>query len=132
MHTADTFHSRLQSLLYLLVLAAAPVLAVDTQFMQGLGDTRYHHLEFEVVGRGYHLYVMLPDNYDSDDSMVYPTVYVLDGGGLSPLFSAYYRYLNFSEEIPDVIIVAISYGTDDFAEGVKAVSERRTAKFLGR
>ena len=117
MHTANTFHSRLQSLLYLLVLAAAPVLAVDTQFMHGLGDTRYHHLEFEVVGRGYHLYVMLPDNYDSDDSMVYPTVYVLDGGGLSPLFSAYYRYLNFSEEIPDVIIVAISYGTDDFAEG---------------
>jgi len=117
MKTPIFIHSRLQPLLCLLVLVAASAAAVDTQFMQGMGDTRYHHLESEVVGRGYHIYVMLPDGYDPEDSEEYPTVYVLDGGGLFPLFSAYYRYLNFGEEIPASIIVGISYGTDDFEQG---------------
>ena len=97
---------------------ASPVLAdVDAQFMQGLGDTRYHYTESESVGRGYHIYVMLPDDYDASAGDIYPTIYILDGGGLFPLFAAYYRYLNFGEEIPDSIIVGISYGSDTFAGG---------------
>jgi predicted alpha/beta superfamily hydrolase len=90
---------------------------VDVQFMQGLGDTHYHHVESETIGRGFHVYVMLPDGYDADAARTYPTVYVLDGGGLFPLFAAYYRYLNFGEEIPDSIIVGISYGSDTFEGG---------------
>jgi predicted alpha/beta superfamily hydrolase len=103
--------------LVLLIVYSTAAAAVDTQFMQGIGDTRYHHLESTVIGRGFHIYVMLPAGYAPEDSQEYPTVYVLDGGGLFPLFSAYYRYLNFGEEIPAAIIVGISYGTDDFAEG---------------
>ena len=64
MKTAISFHSRLQPLLHLLVFISAPAVAVDTQFMQGIGDARYHHLESAVIGRGYHIYVMLPDGYD--------------------------------------------------------------------
>ena len=104
-------------LLAFLLAFIMPAAASDTQFLQGIGDTRYHHLESEIVGRGYHIYVMLPDGYDAGDSKEYPTLYVLDGGGLFPLFSAYYRYLNFGEEVPDTIIVGISYGTDLFEEG---------------
>ena len=85
--------------------------------MQGLGDTRYHRVESENVGRGYHILVKLPDNYDGAAEKSYPTVYVLDGGALFPLFAAYYRYLNFGEEIPDSIIVGISYGSDSLEEG---------------
>lgn len=96
----------------------SPVFAsVDVQFMQGLGDTRYHYIESESVGRGYHTYVMLPDGYDTNADTTYPTIYVLDGGALFPLFAAYYRYLNFGEEIPDSIIVGISYGSDTFEGG---------------
>ena len=91
--------------------------AVDVQFMQGLGDTRYHHIESAAVGRGYHVYVMLPDGYDSTADDTYPTIYILDGGALFPLFAAYYRYLNFGEEIPDSIIVGVSYGSDTFEGG---------------
>jgi len=91
--------------------------AVDVQFMQGLGDSRYHHIESAAVGRAYHLYVMLPAGYDADADKTYPAIYVLDGGGLFPLFAAYYRYLNFGEEIPESIIVGISYGSDAFDEG---------------
>ncbi len=104
-------------LLAFLLAVSTPAAAVDTQFMQGIGDTRYHHIESEIVGRGYHIYVKLPDRYDEAVDTKYPTVYVLDGGALFPLFSAYYRYLNFGEEIPDSIIVGISYGTADFAAG---------------
>ncbi len=109
--------SRLAPLLYLLLAISAPAAAVDTQYMQGIGDARYHRFESEIVGRGYHIYVKLPEGYDDGNNIAYPTIYVLDGGALFPLFSAYYRYLNFGEEVPDSIIVGISYGTDSFEEG---------------
>lgn len=94
------------------LMASLPARAVDTQFMQGLGDVRYHHIESDIVGRGYHIYVKLPDDYDEAGELPYPTIYILDGGALFPLFAAYYRYLNFGEEIPGSIIVGISYGSD--------------------
>ncbi len=104
-------------LLQILLVISVPAAAVDTQYMQGLDDTRYHRVESENVGRGYHILVKLPDNYDGAAEKTYPTVYVLDGGALFPLFAAYYRYLNFGEEIPDSIIVGISYGSDSLEEG---------------
>jgi predicted alpha/beta superfamily hydrolase len=102
----------MKKIILLVSLCLVPLIsalaAVDSQFMQGLGDTRYHHIESESVGRGYHIYVMLPDGYDASAGDIYPTIYILDGGALFPLFAAYYRYLNFGEEIPDSIIVGIS------------------------
>lgn len=100
-------------------LLAAPAMAdgVDTRYMHGLGNTRYEHIASETVGRGYHLYVMLPSSYEESPGRSYPTLYVLDGGGLFPLLSSYYRVLNFGEEVPDLIIVGISYGSDTFAGG---------------
>ena len=105
-------------LLLLGLTAAVPAAAdVDTRFLQGLGDVRLERLDSEVVGRSYHLYVMLPDAYDASPELSYPTLYVLDGGALFPLLAAYYRYLRFAGEIPDLIIVGISYGTDSFEQG---------------
>lgn len=101
----------------LITLLSEQSRAVDTSYLQGLGDTRYHHVESEAVGRGYHIYVMVPSGYDETDDRKYPTVYLLDGGGLFPMMTAYYRYLNFGEEIPDAIIVGISYGGDTVEEG---------------
>jgi predicted alpha/beta superfamily hydrolase len=103
--------------LLLLLTASLPVAAVDTQYMQGLGDARYHHVSSDIVGRSYHIFVSVPAGYDEADDTKFPTVYVLDGGALFPLFAAYYRYLNFGEEIPDSIIVGISYGGDSFEKG---------------
>ncbi len=91
--------------------------AVNTEFLQGLGNTRYHHVPSDIVGRAYHIYVMLPDAYDESVDESYPTIYLLDGGALFPLLSAYYRYLNFGEEIPNAIIVGISYGSENFDDG---------------
>lgn len=91
--------------------------AADTQFLQGLGNTQYLEMPSRVLGREFHIYVMLPDGYDESVDREYPTIYLLDGGALFPMMAAYYRYLNFGEEIPDSIIVGISYGSDNFDGG---------------
>lgn len=104
-------------LLLLLLLGTTASGATDMQYLQGLGDTRYHHIESAGIERGYHIYVMLPAGYKESSDDEYPTIYLLDGGELFPLFAAYYRYLNFGEEIPDAIIVGISYGSDTAEDG---------------
>ena len=92
-------------------------LAMDTRFLQGLGDAHYTRIESDILARHFHIFVMLPDRYDQSPGEDYPTIYLLDGGVLFPLLSAYYRYLNFGAEIPDAIVVGISYGSDSFEEG---------------
>ena len=105
--------------------------AVDTRFMQGLGDTHYQEIDSEIVGRSYHIFIMLPDGYKKSSEENYPTVYLLDGGVLFPLLTAYYRYLNFGESIPDAIVVGISYGSDNFEDGNYRATDY-TAKSLQR
>ena len=97
--------------------ASASSVALDTRYLQGLGDSYYLRMESETIGRDYHLFVMLPDDYEQHPEQSYPTVYVLDGGALYPLLVAYYRYLNFGKEIPDAIVVGISYGSDSYEGG---------------
>jgi len=115
----------------LLMVGFAADAAVDMQYLQGLGGTRYHHVEAAVIGRAYHIYVMVPDEYDQEPDETYPTIYVLDGGALFPLLSAYHRYLRFSEEAPNAIIVGISYGSSSF-EGGNYRSTDYTAKSAER
>lgn len=104
-------------LLTLIFVANFAAASVDTQYLQGLGDSRYHFFPSKTHERDFHIYVMLPDDYDADAGNSYPAIYLLDGGALFPLMTAYYRYLNFAEEVPDAIIVGISYGADDFESG---------------
>lgn len=101
---------------FLLTVSAASS-AVETRFMQGLGDTDYQRIDSEILDRYFHIFVMLPDEYEQRSEENYPTIYLLDGGALFPLLSAYYRYLHLEEEIPDAIIVGISYGSDTFEDG---------------
>ena len=96
--------------------AEASAQTFDPQYLEGLDNSRYHHIESENVGRQYHLYVRLPDEYASTGSR-YPVIYVLDGGSLFPLFAGYAGYLESGEEMPDSVIVGISYGARDFAGG---------------
>jgi len=84
--------------------------------MQGLGDTRYRHLFSDRVGRGFHIYVSLPEGYEESND-AYPALYVLDGGELFPMLVSYQRYLVSGKDIPPMIVIGISYGTDDFESG---------------
>jgi len=83
--------------------------------LQSLAGTNHFVVDSKPLNHVYHIYVKLPVEYDTTKK--YPTVYLLDGGATYPMLAAYYRYLNFAEEVPEIIIVGISYGTDDWQKG---------------
>jgi predicted alpha/beta superfamily hydrolase len=91
--------------------------SVDLRYLQGLGEVRYHRLESRLLGRGFHLFVRLPESYSERDAGDFPTAYLLDGGLTFPLLGAYYRYLELAGEVPEMIVVGISYGRDDYGQG---------------
>lgn len=105
-----------RQLIFTLAVASPAIQAAELEHLQGLGDVRYHLSQSEQIGRDFHIYVMLPDDY-ADSTDHYPTIYLLDGGNLFPMLTPYYRYLNFGEEIPKTIIVGISYGSEGFETG---------------
>ena len=101
----------------LLLLLAVPALHAESfnpAKLQGLGDTRYHLFESETLGHPLHLYVRVPENAAEGP---FPVIYLLDGGVNFPLLSAYYHYLRLAEEVPELTIVGISYGSDRFEGG---------------
>lgn len=106
----------LLALLLLLLTASATARAgdFDTSMLQGLGDTRYHRFESDTLERPLHLYVRVPD---SNTGEPLPVVYLLDGGITYPLLSAYYHYLRLGDELPEMVLVGISYGSDRFEGG---------------
>ena len=89
---------------------------LNSQLLQSLGDVKYHELKSSNLGRSFHVFVDLPENYHNNGEK-YPTIYLLDGGNTFPLMAAYHHYLRFGDEVPAVILVGISYGADTFKEG---------------
>jgi len=113
----------LMSLLTLVALASVGGVVgaaedpIDLRYLQGLGDVRYHRLGSKLLKRDFHIFVRLPESYAEREADNFPTVYLLDGGITFPLLGAYYRYLSLAEEVPDMILVGISYGTQDWRQG---------------
>jgi len=107
------------SILWLLTLLAGPLPAdsFDPSGLQGLGDTRYHRFESARLGHPLHLYVRAPESAAQNPGQRFPTVYLLDGGVNYPLLSAYYHYLRIGGEVPEMILVGLSYGSDTFEGG---------------
>ena len=106
-------------LVFLLAAAfiGAPGVAAEIAGLQGLDETRDHFIDSQETGRGYHVFVGLPNGYAETGDRRYPAVYILDGGELYPMLRTYYNYLRSGEEIPELILVAISYGTGDWRNG---------------
>lgn len=106
-------------LLLLLLPIGSSALAetVSIPGLQGLDATRYHKFESQTLGRHFEVLVGLPTDYVESGDTEYPTIYILDGGALYPLLRGYYNYLRHSEEAPAAILVAISYGADNFEGG---------------
>ena len=108
------------SLLWLLLMQfcwGTNAIGQDISHLQGLGDTRYYRLQSELLQRDFHIYIRLPESYETSQHKKYPTAFLLDGGVTYPMLSGYYRYLSMAEEIPEMILVGISYGADNFQEG---------------
>jgi uncharacterized protein len=73
----------------------------------------YFRLDSEVIGRAFHIYVNLPQSYDTDLSQAYPVVFVLDGDSLFPVIAPTHLFLNIDNDLPEAVIVGIAYGSFD-------------------
>jgi hypothetical protein len=103
-----------------LLLLSNPSIASDIDalmHMQAIAGARNHDIQSEKTGYDYHILVRLPGNYDESESRRYPVIYLLDGGTTFPMLAAYYKYLRFEEAVPEMIVVGISYGSDDYRQG---------------
>lgn len=105
------------TLIFLLHAGFVPADPLDPAKLQGLGNTRYHQFESETLGHALHIYVRVPEPSKQNPDRRYPTVYLLDGGINFPLLSSYYHYLRIGGEVPEMILVGISYGSDTFEGG---------------
>jgi len=70
----------------------------------------YFHMESHEVGRGFHIYVRLPDGYDPASARPWPTVYLTDGDSLFPILAANHLFLTYDDRLPEAIVVGIAYG----------------------
>lgn len=89
--------------------------AQDPDPMYSLNGPRHHVIEAQELERSFQVMVRVPEGAQADKT--YPTVYLLDGGITFPLLASYYRYLKLGEEVPEMIIVGISYGAGTFEGG---------------
>jgi predicted alpha/beta superfamily hydrolase len=73
----------------------------------------YFRLDSEVIGRAFHIYVNLPQSYDTESGQAYPVVFVLDGDSLFPVIAPTHLFLTIDNDVPEAVIVGIAYGSVD-------------------
>jgi predicted alpha/beta superfamily hydrolase len=69
------------------------------------------------------IFISLPDNYQNPNEQ-FPVIYILDGDIAFGMVTSIARYLEIGDNIPQTIIVGVSYGTFD-----KSTSEKRKRDF---
>ena len=69
-------------------------------------------IESGTLGRGFDIYVRLPENYDPEGP-AYPVIYLLDGDSLFPILAANHLFLTYDDGLPEAILVGIAYGGFD-------------------
>jgi hypothetical protein len=72
-----------------------------------MATTKEHIIKSSFNNKFYQLYISLPKNYSTNDTIHYPVLYVLDGKFSFTSFHSIREVLDLGKEIKDVIIVAI-------------------------
>lgn len=85
-----------------------------------LYNTLTKHITSKAVSDSFYILVSVPDSYSSSDRR-YPVLYVLDGDIAFGMAASIARYLQIGENIPELIIVGIGYGSIEKS----AVEKRR-------
>ncbi len=80
--------------------------------LPGIAGDYFRH-DSDAVGRGFHIYVSLPQSYRRNPDQVYPVVYVLDGDSLFPIVAPTHQFMTFDYGLPEAVIVGIAYGSFD-------------------
>ncbi|HEY0311049.1 MAG TPA: alpha/beta hydrolase-fold protein [Allosphingosinicella sp.] len=73
----------------------------------------YFALRSKAVGRVYHIYVRVPEEYAKAPGRHWPIVYLLDGDSAFPMLAPEHLFLHYDEGLEDAIVVGIAYGSFD-------------------
>lgn len=114
-----------------LLISGDQVLSQGFQKVQ-LPSTHIREIESVYVkDRTYDLFIDLPPGYSTSDSN-YPVVYMLDAYETFGLYLQTYQQLLFMHEIPELIIVGISYQIegDFYTEGLREYLDIRARDYL--
>lgn len=105
-------------LLFALLTACASTPSPDESLERlfGMGPIEQFTISSATLGRDFHVYVRLPQDYEAR-ACDWPVVYLLDGGILFPMLSPYQLMLEIDEQAPPVVMVGISYGGLGYANG---------------
>lgn len=74
-----------------------------------IGGTAERLIQSDIVGQEYKLWISPPRNYASSDK-TYPVIYLLDGQWDFTLMISLYGQLNYDGDIPDALLVGITWG----------------------
>ena len=107
----------MKRILLMCILISNQVFATDFEQLTGIQGSDYQQLHSKAVDHDYHIFIKLPDQAKSEPYTKWPVVYLLDGGNMFPMLSPYADYLLWAKDLPPVILVGISYGTDDWRQG---------------
>jgi predicted alpha/beta superfamily hydrolase len=104
------------AILIVLLLGVFPAYMQDTDTSVIVPDSHVHELTSASTERDYRISVALPAGYDSDRT--YPVVYVLDPLTAFLTTTELTRFMNWANEMPEVIVVGVGYQTDDLSESL--------------
>ena len=91
-------------------VAGAPSAPIPAVTMPG---TELRTLHSTATGRGYDIYVLLPNGYARDPAARYPVLYVLDGQWDFKLLNSIQGGLVYDRAIPEILVVGITYSGAD-------------------
>lgn len=95
-----------------------------------LYNTSTKYITSNVVSDSFYILISVPDGYYTSDKK-YPVFYVLDGDIAFGMAASIARYLQIGENIPELIIVGIGYGSIDKSAGDKRRRDYRPVKSGG-
>ena len=93
-----------------------------------LYNSRLEILHSKIVNDDYHIYISLPDDYETSGKS-YPVLYLLDGDVSFGMAASIARYLQFGDNIPELIIVGIGYGALKSSNGNKRMRDYTFSQF---
>lgn len=111
---------KLLFLLFALCLAPAVVFAQTPPRQFVLPNSQIVPLASKHTGRQHELVILLPASYQSNPERKYPVFYYLDAYWDTPLVSSVYGHLIYDNQVPEMIMVGLSY-----PDGANVDVERR-------
>jgi len=105
----------MKKLIFYLVITIAVSLSSSAQTVtnfnekSNLYNTQEKTFHSNIINDDFLLYISLPDDYEKTDKK-YPVLYLLDGDIAYGMATSIARYLQFGNNIPELIIVGIGYG----------------------